>query len=82
MSLKGQYVKAPNGQTGMIESEEPDEFNLVMVYFGTLDKHPVRTALDINVLEPIDSPRNARIDGEIPPEELKAPKLEDGVVMG
>jgi hypothetical protein len=73
MSLKGQYVRDKNGQTGMIESEEPDPDGLVSVYYGTLDRMPVRGARAINDLEPIDPPKNHRIDGEVPRADLEAP---------
>lgn len=73
MSLKGQYVEDHRGVTGMIESEEPDQDGYVMVYYGTLDRRPVRQARTVESLVPISAPLNSRIKGELPIDELLPP---------
>lgn len=73
MSLKGQYVRTLNGSIGMIDSEDPDPDGYVSVYFGTADKTPFRNVMHIDAMEPIDPPKNCRINGEIPAAEFEPP---------
>lgn len=67
MSLRGQYVKDDRGIIGMVESEEIDIDGRVLIYYGVQDRVPVRGWYLFDLLVPIDPPRNARVNGDIPP---------------